>query len=62
MKAIFKIICYNKNKDYILKKEEIDIVHKYGYGENIYYTIMFDNGIKMDYVTSDKLEFIEDAM
>jgi hypothetical protein len=43
-----------------LKMEVVNVLHKYGYGDDIYYTILFDNGAKMDYITRDMLEFVKE--
>ena len=62
MKAIFKFMCRENDKEYILKKEQVKVLEIYGNEERRFYTIKFNNDAKMDFVTGDMLEFIEDAM
>ena len=60
MKVYFKFVCRENDKEYILKKEQVEVLEIYGNEERRFYTIKFNNDAKMDYVTSDKLEFIEE--
>ena len=60
MKTLFKIMLREGKKKKTLKMEVVNVLHKYGYGDDIYYTILFDNGAKMDYITRDMLEFVKE--
>lgn len=60
MKVYFKFICRENDKEYILKKEQVEVLEIYGNEERRFYTIKFNTDAKMDFVTGDKLEFIEE--